>query len=330
MDTHGHDKEGTVHRGRRMELPGGLALMAGMLGGLSFVLFAGLALAQSPGAQGPPQFLTVPIRSRMIPAGLVNGHVVYVPPVAVDHMGGPAVKPGGGGGHGGQSGGQGGSTTDFGQPGGVNVTSTCFADSATNFDATCAQDSYQGEPMAVGAGSLLIGAENDIYPGACSACAVPGTFGDCGLSATRSSTGESWTRSKLSRSWGGHDFLLGFDPSAAIDSQGRVFACFGVADGGGVIHVTYLDRRDDAADCRTNTYMSSSLAGGASFSDVKITDVDSSFDGNPNGPGDYGSVTAVGSEVYPYFADHRDANAAVDSVGATLDGGFEIYAAHRP
>lgn len=517
---------------------------------------AGLVLsAQPPEGAGPPQFLTVPIRDRMRSVSLVNGHEIFVPPVARENIRN-APPPGKGGGGGGKGGGKGGGTADFGQPGAVAVPADCFANSANNFDATCARDSYQGEPMLAAdpIRARLVGSENDIYPGACSASASPGAFGDCGLSATVSTNGQTWQRFKLSRTWGGHDFLLGFDPSGTVDSQGRYFVAYGVSDGGGAngivavsssdggaswtktnpvvlnlkgnnfedkywiaadanpsspfadrlyiawdrnkgnnqillvssssdqgqtwsepikindgkskferviyafpavapdgtvyvlwhdyarrvifidqstdggatwgqdvavattnvgfgvnigcnggrsmtpapqmaidasgtiylvfardadpgsglnfdvfltrstdgggtwsaprrvsatsaghqynpsisidslgaLNVSYLDRRDDAANCRTHTYLSRSSDAGATFTDFRVTDVDSNFNGNPNGPGDYSGIACLGTTAFPYFADHRDANAAVDGNSGTLDGGFEIYSAVKP
>jgi hypothetical protein len=485
---------------------------------------------------------------------LPNGHIVYVPPVArrnINEAGDAqppsGSKPGGGGGGGGGG-------TDFGLPGGVSVAANCFANSANNYDVTCAQDSYQGEPALAAdpTGNKLVGGQNDIYPGNCSASAVAGGFGDCGVSATVSSNGINWQRFKLSRTWGGHNFVIGFDPSGTVDSQGRYFLAYGVADGGassangvvvasssdggaswkktnpvvlelsggkfhdkywiaadanpgspyrdrlyvawdvnsgnnqilqvsyssnqgntwstplkindgttrferviyafpavapngtvyvlwhdyarrkiyidksingggtwgtdvavattnigfavdigcnggrsmtpapqmaidsagniyivfandtaapgtdldvyitkstnggaswsapqrvsstsaghqfnpaiaidssGRINVTYQDRRDDAGNCRTHTYLSRSSNGGTSFSDRKITDDDSDFGGNPNGPGDYQGLATLGSTAHPYFSDHRNANAAIDNNAGTIDGGFEIYAA---
>lgn len=513
--------------------------------------------AQENEAQGPPQFTTIPIQNRMREVTLKNGHVIFVPPVAREGIK-EAPPPGkGGGGGGGKGGGKDNGVEDFGQPGAVPVPAVCFANSANNFDATCAQDSYQGEPMLTAdpIGNKLIGSENDIYPGGCSASAAPGDFGDCGLSATVSTNGTSWQRFKLSRNWGGVDFLLGFDPSATVDSQGRYFVASGVSDGSaggangivvvssadggatwtktnavvingggqfedkywiaadanlassfadrlyvawdrnkgnnqillvsfssdqgktwskpeqindgrskferviyafpavapdgtvhvlwhdyalttifidkstdggstwgndvavastnigfgvdigcnggrsmtpapqmainssgdifivfasdsiagpgldldvfltkstdggatwsaplrvsststghqynpaiaidslGEINVNYLDRRDDTGNCRTHTYLSQSTDGGATFADARVTDVDSLFDGNPNGPGDYSGIACLGNTCYPYFSDHRDLNAAVDGDPATLDGGFEIYSAVEP
>jgi|GEM_PF-1385303 len=503
----------------------------------------------------PPQFTTIPMHDRMIGVEVQNGHVVFRPPLTEDVGGGEAPPSGQapGGGHGG---GGGGNVNDYGDPAGVAVAPNCFPNSTNNFDATCAQDSYQGEPMlnADPVDGVLVGAENDIYPGNCSTSAATGTFGDCGLSTAVSADGSSWQRFKLSRTYGGHTFVLSFDPSVAVDSHGQIFAAFGMSDSGnraangiaaatstdggntwtktnaitlnlkgrvfddkywmaaddnvgsafqdrlyvawdrndgnnqilfvshsadqgqtwssplkindgtsnfervigafpavapdgtvyvlwhdyaadtlfidkstdggasfgsdvavanthtgfgvdigcnggrsmspaasmaidpsgsiyvayadsvqgggfdvflvkstdggatwsapkrvsatsageqynpgvaynaskGEVEVTYLDRRDDPADCRTNTYLSSSTDNGATFTDTRVTDVGSVFDGNPNGPGDYGTVTALSGTTYPYFADHRDANAAVDDNAGTTDGGFEIYSGVQP
>ena len=492
---------------------------------------------------------------------LDNGHVIYVPPVARENIrdAGEGNAPGGGGG---KPGGGGGGATDFGLTGGVPVTASCFGNSTNNFDATCAKDSYQGEPALASdaTGGKLVGAQNDIYPGACSASAAAGAVGDCGLSVAVSGSGTTWQRFKLSRNWGGHNFLIGFDPSATVDSQGNYFVAYGVSDSsgpngivvvrstradggtawkkanpvvlnlsggqfedkywiaadtnssspyrdrlyiawdrnkgnnqilmvsfsgnqgqtwsspkkindgtssferviyafpavapdgtlyvlwhdyarrqifidkstdGGVtwgrdvavastnigfgvdilcnggrsmspapqmaidasgnvyvvfakddaaaglnldvflttsakgganwsapvrvsstsaghqynpaiaidstsptarINVSYLDRRDDNGNCRTNTYLSRSTDGGATFStpDTKVSDADSNFDGNPNGPGDYSGIATLGTTAHPYFADHRDANTAGDNTSGTIDGGFEVYSAIKP
>lgn len=184
-------------------------------------------LAQQGAPNVPDQFTTHPIHGPMTGQTLVNGHVVFVPEVAGGNIGAAPGRPPGGGGGGG------GGATDFGQPGGVAAPVLCFPADPTNYDATCASDSYQGETMAVAdAAGNLVGSENDIYPGACSASAAPGTVGDCGLTSTVSSNGQSWQRVKLSRTWGGHTFVLGFDPSATVDSQGRYYVAYGVSDGG--------------------------------------------------------------------------------------------------
>src|SRR5207244_10809000 len=118
---------------------------------------------------------------------------------------------------------------------------------ANDFDVSCAEASYQGEPMLATNTLLsrLMGSSNDIYPGNCSASAAPGAFGDCGAAALVSGDGTTWQRFKLSRTWGGHNFLLGFDGSVAVDSQGRAFLAYGVYDpatlGNGVVAVSSSD-----------------------------------------------------------------------------------------
>jgi BNR repeat-like domain len=512
------------------------------------------AFAQSQ-SFSPPPFTTTPFHGQK-GLTIAGGHIIFQPA-----QGFAPAKQNPGKGHGG-GGGNGGGQADFGQAGAVAMTPDCFPNSANNFDASCAEASYQGEPMLAANPTLgvLLGSENDIYPGNCSLTAAPGTFGDCGNDALASTNGINWQRFKLSRVWGGHTFLVGYDGSVAVDTMGRAFVAFGVddpstlangivavsssdggqtwtktnpvvldlglaafgvfedkpwiaaddnvsspyrdrlyaawdrnqscgltctnqillvshssdqgqtwstpvkindgtssqerviyafpavdpngtvhvlwqdyaqqeifmdrsADGGdtwgtdvavastsvagivptcnggrgvlaapqmaidasgtiyvtyvdnvahgkqvnldvlltkstdggatwsqpvrvsatssgeqynpaiavdanGAIDVSYLDRRDDPNDCRTNTYLSRSTDGGATFTDTKITDVDSDFDGNPNGPGDYSGLASWAGTAYPFFADHRDANATIDSTYS--GGGFEIYAAALP
>lgn len=194
-------------------------------------------LAQHAGDKGPPGFVTLPITSRSMPTQLVNGHYVFVPTVANEKITNVNPPSGKGGSHGGKNGG-GTAAADFGQPGAVvPTTGGCFPNSTNNVDATCGDDSYQGEPMLMLNSNYLdlFGAENDIYPGNCSSSAPNGTFGDCGLSATFSASGAAgtWQRFKISRNWGGHDYLIDFDPSVAVDSQGRTFVAFGFSDSSG-------------------------------------------------------------------------------------------------
>lgn len=185
--------------------------------------------------QGRPQFTTIPIHNRMVQSELKNGHVVYVPPVAGENFDRAGSKPGQGGGksgggkHGGSS-----APPDFGQPASVLVAADGFLDSATNFDITRARDSYQGEPALAADpfSGKLVGGQNDIYPGNCSAGASAGSFGDCAVSATVFDMNfVNRQRLKLSRSWGGHDFLISFDPSVGVDSTGRYYLAFGLSDG---------------------------------------------------------------------------------------------------
>lgn len=522
---------------------------------------AALLLAQQE-PKGPPQFTTIPIHARFRATTLENGHIIFVPPIARHNINGAgdaepgaAARPGNGGGGGGGGGkpGGGGGKSDFGQTAGVLTARACFANSTNNVDVTCASDSYQGEPAAVTnpSSTKAVGGHNDIYPGNCSSSAAPGAFGDCGISVAVSSDGVSWDRYKLTRNWGGIDFLIGFDPSVAMDSQGRYFAAYGVSDGSssgknavvvasssnggatwtkanpvvlnkkggkfedkywiaadanagspfrdrlyvawdrnqgnnqillvstssdqgktwsspvkindgtssferviyafpavapdgtvyvlwhdyafrriyidkstdggatwgtdvavastnigfgtdigcnggrsmtpapqmaiaangdiyivfarstggagatldvfltkstnggatwsaparvsstsaghqynpaiaidsaGAINVSYLDRRDDPANCRTHTYLSRSTNGGGSFAESRITDFSSNFNGNPNGPGDYQGIACRAGSASSYFSDHRDANATNDGAAGSIDGGFEIYA----
>src|SRR5258708_26370944 len=170
----------------------------------------------------PAQFTTLPTHTQMTEAMLINGRIVYVPPVASEKVSQESQSFT--------------ATSDFGGTGGVAVSGACPSGETTNFDATCAFDSYQGEPMLAGDTSRghLGRGENDIYPGSCSASASPGTFGDCGISSTVSPTPSSttaildqnWQRFKLTRSWGGHTFLFGFDPSMTVDNNGNSFSSF--------------------------------------------------------------------------------------------------------
>jgi Neuraminidase (sialidase) len=138
---------------------------------------------------------------------------------------------------------------------------------------------------------------------------------DLDVYVTKSSDGgKSWSRpQRITSTSTGQQYF----PTPSIDSLGR-------------LNVAYLDRRDDPNGCRTNTYLSRSVDGAASFTDSKVTDVDSDFDGNANGPGDYQGQAAWGSISYPLFADHRDANATNDSAPGYIGGGFEIYSAIKP
>ena len=138
---------------------------------------------------------------------------------------------------------------------------------------------------------------------------------DLDVFITKSSNGgRSWSRpQRVSSASTGQQYL----PAISIDSSGGV-------------NVTYLDRRDDPNDCRTNNYFSHSTDGGATFTDSKVTSVDSDFDGNPNGPGDYQGEAAWGAGAVAFFSDHRDANATNDNTTGFISGGFEIYAGRNP
>jgi len=134
---------------------------------------------------------------------------------------------------------------------------------------------------------------------------------DLDVFITKSSDGgKSWSRPRrVSATSTGHQYL----PAISIDSSGGV-------------NVSYLDRRDDSNNCRTNTYFSHSADGGATFTDSKVTDVDSDFDGNANGPGDYQGQAAWGTCLFSIFSNHRDSNTTNDNITGFIAGGFEIYA----
>ena len=55
-------------------------------------------------------------------------------------------------------------------------------------------------------------------------------------------------------------------------------------------------------------------------SNVRLTSAPSNFDGNPNGPGDYSSSAPHSSGVFPFYSDHRLANAESASGGA-----YDVY-----
>jgi hypothetical protein len=520
----------------------------------------GTAAAQSqPGA--PPAFVTLPRHPAIDAATSGSNHPtpfrLELREEMYEMVGIDAPSHGGGGG-----GNVGGGGADYGQNAAVATLPDCFLGSANDSDASCAETSYQGEPMLAANALLgqLMGASNDIYPGKCSVNATPGTFGDCGAAALVSSDGSSWQRYKLTRTWGGQNFLVGFDPSVAVDSLGRAFLAYGVynptsgangiavissanggsawtktnpvvlhstastfedkywiaadanptssyrdrlyvawdsnqpcgvsctnqvlqvssssdqgktwttpvkindgtsnservifafpavapdgtvyvlwhdyakqkifidkskdggvtwgtdaavastnigfgvglscndwrtvspapqmaidaagniyvvfgsdaksgkgvdldvyitksSDGGahwsqpqkvsatstghqylpsisidslGRVNVSYLDRREDVNNCRTNTYLSRSTDHAVTFSDSKVTDADSNFDGNANGPGDYQGQASLGSVAYVFSSDHRDANATNDTTSGFIAGGFEIYAGRKP
>lgn len=231
---------------------------------VSLVLCASSVFAQG-NAQGPPQFTTIPVQNRMLPTEVTDGHIVYMPPVAGENREAAEERPSGGARPGGGGGG-GNVPPDFGLPGAGAVTGACH-NSTNNYDATCAFDSYQGEPMLASTGLLLAGAQNDIYPGSCSSSATPGSFGDCGLSVSVSANGQAWSRFKISRNWGGHSYLLDYDPSATVDANGHIFVAFGMSDGGasgqnGIGVVTSAD--GGATWTKTNPVV---LSGGKYFED---------------------------------------------------------------
>ena len=102
--------------------------------------------------------------------------------------------------------------------------------------------------------------------------------------------------------------------------------------GSGIIHVSWLDRSDDGANCLTKTYstVSSGFAanGTPTFSTpVAVTPLASNFDGNPNGPGDYTGIVGYfasggGTAAMPIYPTHWQVD-IVHQTGSA--GGFEVY-----
>jgi hypothetical protein len=80
--------------------------------------------------------------------------------------------------------------------------------------------------MLISSASRLVGGYNSIYPGACSAAS-----GNCAPRAASSVDGINWINSRLPLTINGHAFLLGFDPSVAVDASGIFYYCYGVSDG---------------------------------------------------------------------------------------------------
>jgi hypothetical protein len=213
---------------------------------LAFVAIILAVVLGTASAQGPPAFVTLPrhpaLEERMADKEHPMPFRLELRNEMFEMIGKFAPGGGSGKGHTQPAGG-----SDFGQNGAVAMLPDCFPSSTNNFDVSCAGASYQGEPM-LAANPLqgrLVGSANDIYPGNCSVGAAPGAFGDCGAAALVSGDGTTWQRFKLSRTWSGHNFLLGFDGSVAVDSQGRAFLAYGVYDpatlGNGVVAVSSSD-----------------------------------------------------------------------------------------
>jgi len=164
-------------------------------------------VGQSQVAQGPPQFLTFPILTRVAPPGLDHGHFVFVGDEAV-----PApLAPSGG-------------ATNF-----VGATiGTSSLTTGTDVDVSDSPDSYEGETGAAGAG-VLVGGSNHIYPGNCSTSAASGTFGDCAVKAYVLTGGATFTGTTIGRTWSGNTFGITFDPGIDYDNSGNLYFSFGGA-----------------------------------------------------------------------------------------------------
>jgi hypothetical protein len=103
-----------------------------------------------------------------------------------------------------------------------------------------------------------------------------------------------------------------FHPTLSVESNGA---------GGDKITVTFYDRRDDPGNCQAYVYGTQSTDNGTTWpANVRLTNAQSDFDGNPNGPGDYSSSTPFSSAVWPFFCDHRTTNPQTASGGA-----FDVY-----
>lgn len=103
-----------------------------------------------------------------------------------------------------------------------------------------------------------------------------------------------------------------FHPTLSVESNGT---------GGDKVTVSFYDRRDDPTNCLAHVYATQSTDGGATWSaNVRVTSAQSSFDGNPNGPGDYSSSAPFAAGVWPFFSDHRSSN-----VSTATGGGFDVY-----
>jgi hypothetical protein len=85
--------------------------------------------------------------------------------------------------------------------------------------------------------------------------------------------------------------------------------------GGDRVTVSFIDRRDDPANCSSYVYATASSDGGLTWApNQRITSVASNYNGNPNGPGDYSSSTPSPLGVFPFTGDHRNPD-------------FEVYTA---
>ncbi len=104
--------------------------------------------------------------------------------------------------------------------------------------------------------------------------------------------------------------------------------------GTGLVHVSWLDRRDDPSNCLTHTYSTVSNGvidpdGTPHFSaNKRVTPTPSDYDGNPNGPGDYTGIVAYyvdllgNTAALPFYPTHLDTDIVIETGPA---GGFEAY-----
>jgi hypothetical protein len=156
---------------------------------------------EHPPASVPPQFLTPPLHAPEQAAQTVGGHLVYTP---VSGISSPGT-----------------STTSI--PAG-NL-SSLLQSAGANVDVSNALDSYQGEPMLMSNTFLLVGGYNSIFPGNCSA-----SLANCAPGSAASTNGAAWTNARVPITINGHNFLIGYDPSVAVDPSGIFYYVYGVSD----------------------------------------------------------------------------------------------------
>lgn len=97
-----------------------------------------------------------------------------------------------------------------------------------------------------------------------------------------------------------------FHPTISVTPNGA---------GGDRIAVSFYDRRDDPKNCLSHVYATVSTDSGLSWTaNTRLTTTASSFDGNPNGPGDYSSSSpSFSGTTTPFHSQH-------------VDPDFEVYA----
>jgi hypothetical protein len=170
---------------------------------LILAVVAPVALGQNgaPSPASPPQFLTPPLHAPEQVAQTIGGHLVYTPVSGISSSSGTGAT--------------------------ASATLSSVTQSvSTNTDVTQALDSYQGEPMLMSNATLLVGGYNSIFPGNCSAA-----LANCAPGSAVSSDGVSWTNARLPLTVNGHAFLIGFDPSVAVDASNTFYYAYGVSDG---------------------------------------------------------------------------------------------------
>jgi hypothetical protein len=78
---------------------------------------------------------------------------------------------------------------------------------------------------------------------------------------------------------------------------------------GDVVTVSWYDRRNDPANCKAQVFAARSTNSGVTWpANSAVYTVDSNFDGNPNGPGDYSSATPSSLGGVSFFSIHPSGN----------------------